>query len=146
MKYVAPRAVSRGGRCGSREPMRGRRDPFICSIPFNASAGCGGRRPAWSNAAGCWTRRLPKAGNPSRRRFGAAQFADDYLVLQLGDNPVGANRARVTATFSMQELADASSPDGGSPPSLARRVWRKMSLTALRPEEQLWVKFLLVLP
>jgi len=37
-------------------------------------------------------------------------------------------------------------PGGGPPPSLAKRVWRKMSLSNLRPEEQAWMNFLLLLP
>src|SRR5262249_12088920 len=35
---------------------------------------------------------------------------------------------------------------GGAPPSLAKRAWRKLSLANLRPDEQVWVKFLLLLP
>jgi transglutaminase-like putative cysteine protease len=85
--------------------------------------------------------------DPTHHHFGAARFPDDYLVLQLGDDPVGATGARVRTTrFTITDLHDSLTPEKGPPPSIARRIWRKMSLANLRPEEQVWVKFLLLLP
>jgi len=84
--------------------------------------------------------------DPSEHHFGAARFPDNYLVLQLGDEPVRGVGARLRAThFAVADLHDSLAP-GAAPPSAARRVWRKLSLGNLRPEEQAWVKFLLLLP
>jgi hypothetical protein len=81
-----------------------------------------------------------------RHFFGAARFPDNYLVLQLGDEPVRGQGARLRSTiFPVADLHD-SLTGGTPPPSAARRIWRKMSLSNLRPEEQAWVKFLLLLP
>lgn len=84
--------------------------------------------------------------DPAGLRFGAAQFADDYVVLHLGDDPIRAERAHFAANAVLTDLHNSLAPGGGAPPSWGQRIWRKMSLANLRPEEQTWVKFLLLLP
>jgi hypothetical protein len=84
--------------------------------------------------------------DPTHHHFGAARFPDNYLVLQLGDQPVSATGARVRATRLAVIDLHESLASGTPPPSAARRVWRRLSLANLRPEEQVWVKFLLLLP
>jgi hypothetical protein len=84
--------------------------------------------------------------DPSAGRFGAARFPTNYLVFSVSDDPVRGERARVQVTVSAADLHNSLAPEGGSPPTTARRLWRKMSLSQLRPEEQVWVKFLLLLP
>jgi hypothetical protein len=83
--------------------------------------------------------------HPARHRIGGANF-DDYLVLQLGDDFLRARGARISTRFTATDLHNSLASSGGAPPTLAKRVWRKMSLGNLRPEEQVWVKFLLLLP
>jgi uncharacterized membrane protein len=83
--------------------------------------------------------------DPADHRFGAAQF-EDYLVLRLGDELVRARGARVSTTFTATDLHNSLASTATPAPTLAKRVWRKMSLANLRPEEQVWVKFLLLLP
>src|SRR5207237_6268726 len=67
-----------------------------------------------------------------------------YLVVRLGDDLVRAQGARTQFAFSAIDLHD--SLQGAPPPTTAKRIWRKLSLGNLRPEEQGWVKFLLLLP
>src|SRR5262249_33741824 len=91
---------------------------------------------AWLN-----NRWLPM--DPARHRSGAAHF-DDYLVLQIGDDVIRGRGARVTTSFTATDLHNSLGSTGGAPPSLAKRAWRKLSLANLRPDEQVWVKFLLL--
>ena len=84
--------------------------------------------------------------DPTRRSFGTSRFPSDHLVLQIGDNPVRAQGARVNTLYTVTDLHNSLAPEGGPAPSTAKKIWRKMSLTNLRPEEQVWVKFLLMLP
>ncbi|HEX5268908.1 MAG TPA: 7TM domain-containing protein [Gemmataceae bacterium] len=101
--------------------------------------------PALHTWAEAWVENYWLPMDPARHQFGAARFPDNYLVLQLGDNPVGGTGARVRVTrFTVTDLHESLA--GGGPPSPARRFWRKLSLANLRPEEQVWVKFLLLLP
>jgi len=98
---------------------------------------------SWAEA---WIENYWMPIDPTDHHFGAPRFPENYLVLQLGDQPVRAEGARVRATrFSVADLHDSLDPDA-PPPSTARRLWRKLSLANLRPEEQAWVKFLLLLP
>jgi hypothetical protein len=97
----------------------------------------------WAEA---WVENYWLPMDPTRHTFGAARFPDNYLVLQLGDQPVSAAGARIRATrFAVIDLHE-SLASGTPPPTAARRVWRRLSLANLRPEEQVWVKFLLLLP
>ena len=85
--------------------------------------------------------------DPTEHHFGAARFPDNYLVLQLGDEPVsGTRRPRSHDPLHRDRPARVAVPSGAAPPSAARRFWRRLSLANLRPEEQVWVKFLLLLP
>ncbi len=97
----------------------------------------------WAEA---WVENYWLPMDPTRHQFGAARFPDNYLVLQLGDDPINATGARVRVTrFGVTNLHE-SLASGAAPPSAARRLWRRLSLANLRPEEQVWVKFLLLLP
>ncbi len=103
--------------------------------------------PALHYWAEAWVENYWLPMDPATRHFATARFPDNYLVLQLGDDPVRGQGARLRATgFTVADLHDSLSPAGAPPPSAARRLWRKMSLSNLRPEEQAWVKFLLLLP
>jgi hypothetical protein len=84
--------------------------------------------------------------DPARRLFDAARLPSNYFVLHLGDEPVRGERARLRVAFIATDLHNSSGPEGGQPPSTAKRIWRKMSLSRLQPEDQAWVKFLLLLP
>ncbi len=88
--------------------------------------------------------------DPTDHHFSASRFPDNYLVLQLGDQPIRAEGARIQGIrFTVADLHDSLDQDA-QPLSAARRwwrnLWRKLSLANLRPEEQAWVKFLLLLP
>ncbi len=97
----------------------------------------------WAEA---WVENYWLPMDPADRHFGAARFPDNYLILQLGDQPVRGEGARLrSTTFTVTDLHDPVTA-GASPPSAAKRLWRRMSLSNLRPEEQVWVKFLLLLP
>jgi hypothetical protein len=97
----------------------------------------------WAEAwiEGTW---LPM--DPARQRFGADRFPANYLVLHIGDVPVRGDGVRLQTTFTATDLHNSLAPEGGPPPSTANRVWRLMSLAHLRPEEQFWAKYLLLLP
>lgn len=84
--------------------------------------------------------------DPARGRFGPQQVGDDYLVLRFGDRPVRGSGATFTAAFHATDLHNSLAPGGGAPASLAKQIWRRLSLGNLRPEEQAWVQFLLLLP
>jgi transglutaminase-like putative cysteine protease len=102
--------------------------------------------PALHTWAEAWVENYWLPMDPTEHHFGAARFPDNYLVLQLGDQPVSSKGARVRGfRFTVADLHESLS-EGAPPPSTARRIWRKMSLANLRPEEQAWVKFLLLLP
>jgi transglutaminase-like putative cysteine protease len=103
--------------------------------------------PALHHWAEAWVENYWLPMDPSDHHFGAARFPDNYLVWQLGDEPIRGKDARLRTTrFTVADLHDSLDPQGAPPPSAARRIWRKMSLGNLRPEEQVWVKFLLLLP
>jgi len=85
--------------------------------------------------------------DPTRGRFGARDFSENYLVLHIGGaDPVRGQGARFQYHFRVERL--------GTRPSQAKAVPRrrscsggvKWSLYALRPVEQHLVKFLLLLP
>ena len=98
----------------------------------------------WAEA---WVENYWLPMDPTENLIGASRFPDHYLVLELGDQPIGAEGARLRHTkFTVTDLHDSLSAEGAPPPTTARRIWRKMSLSNLRPEEQAWVKFLLLLP
>jgi transglutaminase-like putative cysteine protease len=102
--------------------------------------------PAPHTWAEAWVENYWLPMDPSRHYFGAARYPDNYLVLQLGDNPITAKGARIRTTrFTVVDLHE-SLASGAPPPSAARRLWRRLSLANIRPEEQVWVKFLLLLP
>jgi hypothetical protein len=85
--------------------------------------------------------------DPAHGHFGARRFPDTYLVLQLGDSPaVAGHAARFQFRYEVTDLHNALGPQPAPPPSLARTVWRKLTLANLPPETQEWVKFLLLLP
>jgi hypothetical protein len=84
--------------------------------------------------------------DPVGGHFGTSRLPENYLVLQLGDQPVRGDGVRFQAGYAVADLHDSLAPQGAPAPSLAKRVWRKLSLGNLRPEEQGWVKFLLLLP
>ncbi|MFL5342189.1 MAG: 7TM domain-containing protein [Gemmataceae bacterium] len=81
----------------------------------------------------------------ARKLFGASRITSDHLVLAFGDSPVHAVGARFKVHYALTDLHNSLSEEVG-PPSTAKKIWRRMSLTNLRPEEQVWVKFLLLLP
>jgi hypothetical protein len=84
---------------------------------------------------------------PSRHRFGSRRIPDTYLVLQIGDGDlIRGEGAHFQYGFVAEDLHNAVGLEGNPPPSLAKTLWRKASLTNLKPDEQEWVKFLLLLP
>jgi hypothetical protein len=104
-------------------------------------------KPALHTWAEAWVENYWLPMDPTEFHFGAARFPDEYLVLQLGDQPIRGEGARLRVTrFSVTDLHDSLEAEVPPPPTAARRIWRKMSLSNLRPEEQAWVKFLLLLP
>jgi transglutaminase-like putative cysteine protease len=102
--------------------------------------------PALYHWAEAWVENHWLPMDPAGGHFGTARLPDNYLVLQLGDQPVRGEEARFNARYAVTDLHDSLAPEGAPPPSAAKRLWRKMSLGNLRPEEQAWVKFLLLLP
>jgi hypothetical protein len=84
--------------------------------------------------------------DPSEHHFGAP-FPGNWLVLRIGGPPVRGNRVRVRSVhYAVTDLHGSLAPVVQPPPSLAKRVWRRMSLGNLAPDDQGWVKFLLLLP
>src|SRR5262249_48813021 len=84
---------------------------------------------------------------PTHDHFGARNFPEDYLVLQLGEGDlVRGHGARFRYDYLVQQLNPSPGRDGNQPPSAATMFWRKMSLYALRPVEQHLVEFMLLLP
>jgi hypothetical protein len=102
--------------------------------------------PALYHWAEAWVENHWLPMDPAGGRFGTARLPGNYLVLQLGDQPVHGEEARFQVRYSTTDLHDSLGPEAAPPPSPAKRLWRKMSLGNLRPEEQGWVKFLLLLP
>lgn len=98
---------------------------------------------AWVEA---WVAEHWLAMDPDRHRFGMTPMPDNYLVLHIGEQPRRGGKLRAQATYTAIDLHNSLGEEGAAPPSAARRVWRKLSLANLRPEEQVWVKFLLLLP
>jgi 7 transmembrane helices usually fused to an inactive transglutaminase/Transglutaminase-like superfamily len=84
--------------------------------------------------------------DPGSRQFGVPANSDEYIVWGFGDDLLQMEGARGSPSWTVTPVYDDSAGNGGKPPSLARRLWRRMSLANLRPEEQAWMKFLILLP
>jgi len=84
--------------------------------------------------------------DPSHGHFGLAHFPRDYLVLGLGDDLIKVDGGKGQTTYYATDLHFSATSEAAEAPSAAKRFWRKMSLYQLRPEEQQWVRFLLLLP
>jgi len=85
---------------------------------------------------------------PTHHYFGARRrIPDNYLVLAVGEGDlIRAKGIRFQDSFTARDLHNSPDPEGGPPPSAMKVFWWKLSLSNLRPEEQTWVKFLLLLP
>ena len=84
--------------------------------------------------------------DPESRRFGVPVSSDEYIVWGLGDDLLQMDGARGSPSWTVTPVYDEAAADGGKPPSFARQIWRRMSLANLRPDEQAWTKFLVLLP
>ncbi len=84
---------------------------------------------------------------PTFDRFGTRRIPDTYFVLHLRDDDVvQGKQAQAHGRFLVHNLRDSSAADVPAPPSWARTVGRRLTLGNLRPEDQEWVKFLLLIP
>jgi len=102
--------------------------------------------PALYHWAEAWVENHWLPMDPAGGHFGTARLPNNYLVLDLGNQPVRGEEARFQVRYAVTDLHESLAPEGAPPPSAAKRLWRKLSLVNLRPEEQGWVKFLLLLP
>src|SRR5262249_5596888 len=60
--------------------------------------------PGLSHWAEAWVEKRWLPMDPSRRRFGASRFPENYLVLGLGDDPVRGEGARFLYGFTVADL------------------------------------------
>lgn len=86
------------------------------------------------------------AVDPDEHRIGSEVSADDYVMLGFGEDPLQLEASRGICQWRVTRADSLRPDDEGNPPSLARLAWRRMSLANLRPEEQAWMKFLVLLP
>ena len=84
--------------------------------------------------------------DPASRKFDVSANSDEYIVWGFGDDLLQMDGARGLPLWTVMPVYDEAAQDGGKPPSFARRLWRRMSLANLLPEEQAWMKFLILLP
>ena len=84
---------------------------------------------------------------PTHGIFGNRRFPENYLVLQTGDEDLIRSRGlRLRFQYSVRDLHASLGPEPGTPPSWAKTFWRRMTPGNMRPEDQEWVRFLLLLP
>ncbi len=80
---------------------------------------------------------------PTNRHFGPTKWPNNYLVLQLDDEPLVRSRGPVQYGFTVQDLHQPTDDDS---PGTGPRLWQRLSLHGLRPAEQHLARFLLLLP
>jgi transglutaminase-like putative cysteine protease len=125
---------------------RQRRIPARLVTGLVLDDGDDGERPLhyWAEA---WVdnRWLPMC--PTYGRFGARRIPDTYLILSLGDNDlVQGKNARARPRWRATRLHDSFEAALPAVPVWVRSAWRRLTLGNLRPEDQEWVKFLLLIP
>jgi hypothetical protein len=86
--------------------------------------------------------------DPTNHYFGARRFPDNYLVLGLEDKLLVRGKGiRIQSIhYTIQDLHNARGLDAAPAPSTMKTFFQRISLYNLRPEEEMLVKFLLLLP
>jgi hypothetical protein len=84
---------------------------------------------------------------PTHHHFGLRQWPRNYLVLQMGDEPIVRSRgAPFQVGFTVQALHGPNGPDEDPSSPAIQAFWRSISLYGLQPAEQHVLRFLLLLP
>jgi hypothetical protein len=86
--------------------------------------------------------------DPTQRHFGPVNWPQNYLILQLDDEPLLRgikDRQAIQFGFRAENLQNVDSEEHEGAAILGR-LWQHLTLHGLRPQEQHLVRFLLLLP